>query len=290
MASSPISCIGDRLQCGQIQYPLSDIFRFAPGSANINGPLFSGANATGGIPTANVMLGPPLWGPGLPSLEVVGVTNILGGLNVSAASVFTGLSTLFGTSIFNGIGIKNAVDLKNSLNLGNGATVYNGLVTANAGVNINGALNVQPGPVTLTSPVNITGLVNIKGDLTVIGTFKSTNKWFDISHPSKPGYRLTHACLEGPEEGVYYRGKLKDKNYIELPSYWKDLINSETITVHFTPNIIYQELYVKSIEWGNRIHIANNLGGPINCDYIVYAERKDIDKLIVEYKEEDSDR
>lgn len=289
MASSPISCVGDSLQVGQRTYPLSNFLKLFPGRAVINGPAIFGASFTGGVPTANVMLGPPLWGPGLPSLEVVGITNILGGLNVSAASIFTGLSTLFGTSIFNGIGIKNAVDLKNSLNLGNGATVYNGLVTANGGIKSFGSVFIGA-KFDVIGTSDFVGNATVIGDLTVIGTFKSTNKWFDISHPSKPGYRLTHACLEGPEECVYYRGKLKDKNYIELPSYWKDLIDFETITVHFTPNIIYQELYVKSIEWGNRINIANNLGGPINCDYIVYAERKDIDKLIVEYKEEDSNK
>ena len=83
---------------------------------------------------------------------------------------------------------------------------------------------------------------------------------------------------------VYYRGRLKDKNVIELPEYWKGLVDSETITVNLTPHGSYQELFVKSIEWGSRVIIVNNAGGSIDCSYVVYAERKDVDKLVVEYK------
>jgi hypothetical protein len=279
MASTPILCAGDSLQVGQIEYPLSGALSLFPGRCTLNGPIFCGANFTGGVPTANAMFGPPLWAPGLPSLEIVGTANVLGSFNVSAVSVFTGSSTLFGISTFNGIGIKNAVDLKNSLNIGNGGNVFNGTVTANGGANIQGFLGVN-GVVNIKGAVDVDGFVKINGGLAVTGP-----KQFDIPHPSKSGYRLAHACLEGPEAGVYYRGKLKDNNYIELPSYWKDLVDIETITVHFTPNLFYQELYVKSIQWGCRINVANNLGGPINCDYIVYAERKDVDKLVVEYEE-----
>jgi hypothetical protein len=46
-------------------------------------------------------------------------------------------------------------------------------------------------------------------------------KAFNIPHPTKEGKRLWHGCLEGPEYGVYVRGRLKDGNVIELPEYWK---------------------------------------------------------------------
>ena len=47
-------------------------------------------------------------------------------------------------------------------------------------------------------------------------------KLFDIPHPTKgEGHRLAHACIEGPEVGVYYRGRLRNKKVIELPQYWK---------------------------------------------------------------------
>ena len=33
------------------------------------------------------------------------------------------------------------------------------------------------------------------------------NKTFVIQHPTNTNKYLIHACLEGPESGVYYRGK-----------------------------------------------------------------------------------
>jgi hypothetical protein len=240
--------------------------KLLPGTTVLNGPCYIGANASPGIPRASCMIGPTLFGnPN--SLEVIGIANIFGAFNVSAVSTFTGLSTLFGTSIFNGVGIKNAVDIKNALNLGDGPTVFNGLLTANGGI---------------ITPIIRSNVC--KSDFGIFKAVAAPFKHFDIPHPSKPGHRLVHACLEGPEYGVYFRGKLKDKTFIELPKFWDNLINPETITVHFTPRRIYQELYVKSIDWGKVIHIANNLGGPIDCDYVIYAERKDIDKIVVEYE------
>ena len=270
--STPISCVGDRLIVGQIDVSLGSVTdKLLPGTAVLNGPCYIGANASPGIPRASCMIGPTLFGnPN--SLEVIGIANIFGSFNVSAISTFTGLSTLFGTSIFNGIGIKNAVDLKNSLNIGNSVTIFNGLVSANG---------------TIETPLIVAELGDfIEVDVGVgnFGVLNAPGKHFNIPHPSKPGHRLVHACLEGPEYGVYFRGKLKDKTFIELPKFWDNLIDPESITVHFTPSRIYQELYVKSIDWGKVIHIANNLGGPIDCDYVIYAERKDIDKLGVEYE------
>jgi hypothetical protein len=35
----------------------------------------------------------------------------------------------------------------------------------------------------------------------------NTSKTFIIDHPIKKDKYLVHACVEGPETGVYYRGK-----------------------------------------------------------------------------------
>lgn len=109
-------------------------------------------------------------------------------------------------------------------------------------------------------------------------------KAFDISHPSREGYRLRYICLEGPEAEVYLRGKLEDSNVIELPDYWNSLVDVETIGVTLTPIGVYQELFVEKIEWGQKIIVKNNLGGPINCSYVVYGQRKDVPKNITEYR------
>ena len=110
----------------------------------------------------------------------------------------------------------------------------------------------------------------------------ATSKLFDIKHPSKRNYRLAHASLEGPEIGVYYRGVLKDSQIIDLPDYWKDLVDSNTITVHLTPIENYQYLHYTLAE--NKIVVRNFSNTSIHCSYIVYGERKDVDKLTVEYQ------
>jgi hypothetical protein len=66
----------------------------------------------------------------------------------------------------------------------------------------------------------------------------STSKTFVIEHPLDPNKYLVHACLEGPEAGVYYRGVdeiLQKSVVITLPSY-ASAIASE-FTVHITPLI-----------------------------------------------------
>ena len=125
---------------------------------------------------------------------------------------------------------------------------------------------------------NITGTT-----ITDIYSQISSKKSFDIPHPAKQNYRLRYICLEGPDAEVYLRGKLVESNVIELPEYWKNLVDAETIGVTLTSIGVYQELFVEKIEWGQRIIIKNNLGGPINCSYVVYGERKDVSKNIPEY-------
>jgi hypothetical protein len=127
----------------------------------------------------------------------------------------------------------------------------------------------------------------VGGDVNIDGTLFALSKSFDIVHPSDDSKRLRYGSLEGPEYGVYHRGKLVNENLIVLPDYWKDLVNIDTITVQLTPIGSYQELYVGDIKIYKDINIiiSNNKGDDIdiNCYYIVHAERKDIDKIIVEY-------
>ena len=146
---------------------------------------------------------------------------------------------------------------------------FNGSVTIDLNLNVLGSLTV--------SGVNIISDINLAKALPA--------KPFDIPHPSKPEtHRLRYISLEGPEIAVYFRGKLENTNVIELPEYWKDLIHPESISVNLTPYGTYQELYVEKIVWGQQIIIKNRESGPINCYFTVYAERKDMEKLIVEYE------
>ena len=67
------------------------------------------------------------------------------------------------------------------------------------------------------------------------------------------------------------------------------LVDPETITVTLTQIKTSQDLIVDGIEWGTRVKIRSGNGTDIDCFYLVHAERKDGEKLIVEYKGESSD-
>ncbi len=111
----------------------------------------------------------------------------------------------------------------------------------------------------------------------------SSKKNFDIPHPSKPGWRLRHTCLEGPSNDIYIRGKIKNSNEITLPEYWKDFVDLDSITVSITPIGAHQDIMVKAIT-PEKITLQSKSVIPINCFYHVFAERKDGDTLIPEYK------
>ena len=118
--------------------------------------------------------------------------------------------------------------------------------------------------------------------LTVTGHLAATTKSFVIPHPTKKDMTLHHGSLEGPEHGVYYRGRLTDEHEIVLPDYWDGLVDENTITVQLTPYGDYQMLFVESIE-NNIIRVQNEANEGIDCFFIIYGERKDIGKLEVEY-------
>ena len=108
-------------------------------------------------------------------------------------------------------------------------------------------------------------------------------KPFDMPHPSKEGYRLRYVCVEGPENGVYFRGRVVNKNVINLPDYWKDLVDYTTISVQLQPIGAHQNVIVKRVE-PTQIHLQAQGGMPINCYYHVFGERQDIERLVEEYE------
>jgi hypothetical protein len=119
--------------------------------------------------------------------------------------------------------------------------------------------------------------------LEVNGSFAATTKSFIIDHPTKPGKKLRYGSLEGPENGVYIRGRLRNNDTIILPEYWLELVDTDSITVQLTPVGSHQKLYVKSCD-NETVVIGNEniLSKTIDCFYIVFGERKDVEKLKVE--------
>tara|TARA_B100000427_G_scaffold316964_1_gene312551 strand:+ start:703 stop:1512 length:810 start_codon:yes stop_codon:yes gene_type:complete len=213
--------------------------------------IFGGSLPTA-VPRAAVSIGPPLALAAPFSLEVIGISNFIGNTNQ------LGIYTCTGVSFFNGVHTVNALDITNGAKM------------------INGSLNVN-GPTICAG--NFFALYAFWA-----GSIVGTSKLFDIPHPTKEGHRLAHGSLEGPELGVYHRGKLKNSNEIKLPDYWKGLVDENTITVQLQP-IGDRHFHLNVVEYNiDRVIIKEADDKPIECFYIIFAERKDVDKLIVEYE------
>ena len=173
--------------------------------------------------------------------------------------------------------------------------------TLNVGTDLGGfAPGVSGRAVQIEGDVEINGekavnTVYIDGDVYVTGSVDCLSKGrledrhktadglpvkpFDIEHPTKgSGWRLRYACIEGPEAGVYFRGRTQD-NEIVLPDYWKDLVVIDTITIQTQPVGGAQDIIVK--EWDDS---KITLEGVTDCFYHVYGERKDVNPLVVEYE------
>ena len=155
-------------------------------------------------------------------------------------------------------------------------------------------------PVSLHVKGDGTNAVYIDGDLFVSGDTDTGNKGrlasrfatsdglppkaFDIQHPTKgEGWRLRYVSIEGPESGVYCRGRVKNQKLIKLPDYWKDLVHTDSISVQLQPIGAHQDIIIK--RWDDEFIYLQAQGGlPINCFYHVYGERKDVNPLLVEYQ------
>jgi hypothetical protein len=113
--------------------------------------------------------------------------------------------------------------------------------------------------------------LNVLGDVFVQGTLDAATKNFKIQHPTMPGYYLVHSSLEGPERGMYVRGKLKTSDTIHLPDYWDDLTDDVDITVQLTPIGNSCTHFVKSVN-KQEVIVGCDCGTP-HCFYIVHAQR-----------------
>jgi hypothetical protein len=111
------------------------------------------------------------------------------------------------------------------------------------------------------------------------------NKTFVIDHPCDKNKYLVHACLEGPEAGVYYRGEGKITNnkstIIKLP-YYVDKLACQ-LTVNLTPiydsdtmdnKLELETIVLKSSRVKNN---AFTVYGP-SCEFFwtVYGKRNEI--------------
>jgi hypothetical protein len=254
-----------------LTYPIAEANLMVARCINIEAlpppPSIFKVSSRGMPPTPiDVMLGDPAGHVGISVNSTI--ISIFNDTNISIISPYTtgvGILNWLGAKTLTGVVAETGAEARIGKEAVSAATVDNGNKVINGNLDVAGRLTC--------SNVTLTGTINVQ-----------SWKEFDIPHPTKPDHRLVHACIEGPEVGVYYRGKLIDNNIIELPEYWRGLVDAETITINLTPHGCYQELFVKTIEWGTRIIIQNNSGGPIDCSYVVYGKRKDVPDLEVEYK------
>jgi hypothetical protein len=220
------------------------------------------------------------------------------GQNAIAIGLLSG-STSQGT---NSIAIGNNAGLVNlgasSIAIGNNSGTLNQAANSIILNATGSALNSSVSSSTTISPIaqKASGTFNmlLYNDTTkeVVKSSAATsafNKTFVIEHPKDESKYLVHACLEGPEAGVYYRGKAEiigSSVKIDLPHYLDKLACD--FTVQITP--IYSKEFCKS----KRILCAEEISTnclvvhdvsyserassfPCKFYWTVFGKRKDID-------------
>ena len=245
---------------------VGSILGLASGTLVNPGLSFFGLTPQLGAARAAVMIGPPAAIPGLGalpfSLEVAGISNFLGNSNIF------------------GVATNNGLSLNNGASINNGASFNNGFVQT-LGVNVDQGVKIQTG-LNFSADIGFNAQAFTGGTIISAPIVVSANgKAFDIRHPTKEGQRLRYVSLEGPECGVYVRGKQKEK-IILLPDYWTELVREETITAHLTPYGKTKWLYVLEIK-DNQIYVEYE-EDELEFSYYITAERKDVNRLVVEYE------
>lgn len=273
MANFPV-IYGTRLTVGsEVSAGISKLqtkpfdFSLLGGLSILNGPVQVGVAPLSPVPLGSIHIGPTPPTSGPPALAGVHIAHPTVGVNILApvAANLTGVVNVLGARNTTGavneqsVSVKNGADLKNGVNIGNSNTVFNG------NVRVNGTFTCEA--------VKVTGIINVQ-----------PWKKFEIDHPTKKGWKLSHVCPEAPDPEVYIRGTTTS-NRIELPDYWKGLVDLDTVSVHLTPIGQWQSLYFEKIEWNKTVIIKNADSGPINCSYQIWAKTTDWQLHKTEFKE-----
>jgi hypothetical protein len=228
---------------------------YAGVAAPANGAIIEGKVGIGtNAPTSNLTVTSS--GTGYVGTQV----NVYGSVQTGGTFVDTAGNTVMAATVTIG---GNGSGLDPAFNVYAGNNLSRFLVTAGGNVGIG-----------TTTPSE---KLEVLGNAKVSGHFSAATKSFLIPHPTKPSKQLQYACLEGPENGVYIRGKTNE-SVIILPDYWKELVDEDSVTVTATPIGKFQQLFVAS-QTSESVEIGN-VDGFYN--YVIYGERKDVDKLQTE--------
>jgi hypothetical protein len=181
-------------------------------------------------------------------------------------------------------------------NIGSGAVrlMPNGtaqLVASSSGItttpiiNANGGLTIPSGQTIDISNANVkvnssTSLTfkTVIYDSTNTKLYYSTTKTFVIPHPIRPTKYLVHACLEGPESGVYYRGKGEvtdnQQTTVYLPDYVDALATEFTVQITAIYNGSQIQVYNASEVTNNQFTVYGPTG---KFNWLVQGKRGDIE-------------
>ena len=170
-----------------------------------------------------------------------------------------------------------------------GSCTISGNVTSGGGIFCNAPGN-QLGLLTMDG-----GGGTFSGACVAQGFYTSGAKAFRIEHPLDSSKMLTHASLEGPELGIYYRGEaetVEGRVEITLPDYFEALTMQENRTILLTQ--VYDEeddalalLAASRVKDGKfRVRSSNPSQ---KFFWEVKAVRGDIGELIIEDTKENKD-
>jgi hypothetical protein len=145
-----------------------------------------------------------------------------------------------------------------------------------AGGNSNYSVSIA-NPITpiLNNTAGATG--GVYYDSTSKNLYYSATKTFVIDNPVNPEKYLVHGCLEGPEAGVYYRGKGEITNdthvIIELPYYVSSLAANFSVQVSSIFNGRINNYNVSEVI-DNKFTVYGNNG---KFYWMVYGTRQEIE-------------
>ena len=153
---------------------------------------------------------------------------------------------------------------------------------------VNGVVSVGNYSTTYEPYYGVTGALyfnntyeGASGLLVSDGSGWTSVKSFVIDHPYDSEKYLVHGCLEGPEAGVYYRGRGEITNdefvEIELPKYVKKL--AVDLTVQITP--IYQGKKITTILSATEIieNVFRVYGDNCKFHWTVFGQRAPINAV-----------
>lgn len=191
----------------------------------------------------------------LGNLVTSGTTTLGGSVLVTGDTTVAGnFGTIGDTTLGGTVHIVGDTELDADLSLGSGRILvgpitidtygdYGGRIASSGYLDMVGSVvRMLAGQAIITGGLQTGATIRAEnGDIRAEnGDIIGNAKLFSIPHPSKPGRRLDHGSLEGPEHGVYYRGRVtfddRGEAVFTLPDYVPALIlDDDEPTVLVTP-------------------------------------------------------